>query len=164
MRAALVVWLRSAELERGAHRIGRRSDTRQPFVKDERSLTIRFIAVSLVFAVMSFAFSASAQNLFSNPGFDTDLSGWTTANGDVSWQPLDVNGSPDSGSARILFDGSPSGEPLLFQCIPVIAPETYSFGAKARTLGADAEEVMPILGVEWYDGPDCTGVVLSPCM
>ena len=50
------------------------------------------------------AIPAAAQNLLQNPGFATDLSGWTLTpgTGSIAWNALDADGSASSGSARLV--------------------------------------------------------------
>ena len=67
----------------------------------------------------------SAQNLFKNPGFDSDLSGWEMFTGTstgVQWSSDDVDGCPYSGSVKVhAAQGNPA------QCI-AITPGMYNFG------------------------------------
>ncbi|MGE0639924.1 MAG: hypothetical protein AB7G12_08165 [Thermoanaerobaculia bacterium] len=73
----------------------------------------------------------AAQNLIPNPGFDTDLSGWT--GGPAVWSPEDQSGDPGSGSARV---DVPSGVlfALFSSCIPLVPGDDVVFGAAVRTL------------------------------
>jgi hypothetical protein len=60
----------------------------------------------------------SPENLIENPGFDTNLSGWTADAGsaDVDHDDdNDVEGCPFSGSARL--DGTASGQQRFAQCV-----------------------------------------------
>jgi hypothetical protein len=65
--------------------------------------------------------SPSAGNLIQNSGFSTSLSSWT---GSATWQGLDADGCPNSGSA--LVQGNVSGAPS--QCVQVAAYQSYYFG------------------------------------
>ena len=60
----------------------------------------RWLTASMLSFVL--AAPAAAQNLLQNPGFTTDLSGWTVnaGAGSIAWNALDASGSASSGSAR----------------------------------------------------------------
>lgn len=106
----------------------------------------------------------SAGNLIKNPGFDTNLSGWTIDAGaaTINWQPgtlldgngayADANACPYSGSAYISEpDGNDSQN--IWQCISLALNTSYNFGAQIATLsGAYA-----YCDVDAYQGPGCTG-------
>src|SRR5262245_32182292 len=52
---------------------------------------------------------ALADNLLSNPNFDTDLSGWLGAGTPISWSTEDARDDTSSGSLRIKVKGQPIG-------------------------------------------------------
>ena len=109
-------------------------------------------------------FRVDAGNLLVNGNFDCDLSGWES---DPSLRsplhdPLDREGSPESGSAR--FSSPTGGEELAFGVCSseaVAGSGGIRFGANLRVDAASA------LGVSWlqtctfYDGPDCGGADLG---
>jgi hypothetical protein len=74
---------------------------------------------------------AGAQNLLTNPGFATDLSGWSVGVTFVTatWQPLDATGQSNSGSASVTntAQGLTNG---LSQCVPATGGVPYDFGAR----------------------------------
>jgi hypothetical protein len=118
------------------------------------------LSVSLVLFLVSQAAALSAQNLLTNPDFDTGLSGFEVGDG-VSWDGArDADGSPASGSARILTDFSRVGlTPIVVtQCIPMIEPGTrYVLGGKAflpsgQTGSGDVE-----FSVGFFPDPFCQG-------
>lgn len=86
------------------------------------------IASASLAALLLAATPASAQNLLTNPHFDTDLTGWTglaTFDG-----TRDANGSPSSGSASVAVT-TPTFLVLLRQCIPAAQNTSYDFGGQA---------------------------------
>jgi hypothetical protein len=99
-----------------------------------------FLALLLLIA----PFSASAQNLLVNPGFDGGLLGWdfsTTSygNGRASavWTSTDVLGQPGSGSARFQVSSSSAfsrdgASGRLSQCVAVEPGKLYSVGGRFR--------------------------------
>src|SRR5262249_41855447 len=67
----------------------------------------------------------SPQNLFRDPGFDSNISNWGAVQGGVGvqWSSQDVDGCPYSGAAEVISgNGNPS------QCIAVSSPGIYNFG------------------------------------
>ena len=48
------------------------------------------------------ASNAAAANLLTNPDFDEDLTGWGGVFVTATWEPFDVDGRTDSGSAKIV--------------------------------------------------------------
>ena len=80
----------------------------------------------IVLLVVGFLWGGSlvwAQNLLTNPDFDTDVSGWTCSGiGTVLWSSLDVDGSPGSGSMQIDNEAvNPTGNSTIMctQCVPL---------------------------------------------
>ena len=96
---------------------------------------------------------AFGQNLLHNPGFDSDLAGWTFS-GNVTWSPLDASGSPGSGSAR-LGPLTALGEPLTLieQCLTISDAVDYLFSA--RLFRADGAQVSAMAQVIWYPNESC---------
>ena len=94
--------------------------------------------------------SAAAQNLFVNPGFATNLAGWTVESGvSAGWSPLDIGGSAASGSALVTNSSGVAGfSGGLQQCVAVVpaarsvlstspSPQTAMLGMMASiTAGA----------------------------
>lgn len=110
--------------------------------------------------LMLLSVPAAAQNLLTNPDFDTDLAGWTGSEvGSATWHGTDVDDAPDSGSARIVNDlADPQTEAVVMsQCIP-IEPGEYQYGGHAFIPGGQAASgsvVMRVLG--YSDTTNCTG-------
>jgi hypothetical protein len=77
-------------------------------------------------------------NLIKNPGFDTDLSGWTvTPNaGSVFWDPSDALNCPFSGRARLWWPegavGYEEGAPRISTCVPVKGSSSYNVGVRTH--------------------------------
>ena len=93
--------------------------------------SIRFFA-GLAAALVLFALPAAAQNLLSNPRFDTDLSGWSYDPNAVQWSNRDAKGSSASGSARVSNGSSNmSGVYLTSPCVSLpITMTLYDVAAK----------------------------------
>jgi hypothetical protein len=73
---------------------------------------------------------ATAQNLLTNPDFDTSLAAWQVFDG-ASWDgTLDAGGSPASGSAKGVFDASTvTGlHDIVSQCVPLTIGDAYTVG------------------------------------
>lgn len=111
---------------------------------------------------LALAGSAWGQNLIENGGFDEDLTGWTLfAAGDSSatWNELDAEGSPTSGSFRAEMvyagPGNPNGV-AASQCVPVESDQLYSFGAQLLR-PAQATSESSFLRVQWFGDENCTG-------
>ena len=89
----------------------------------------------------------SAGNLLRNPGFDTDVSGWSVQPGaSISW----VAGNEGSacrlsGSAAGVADSTSR----VYQCVPVAASTKYNFGLTASS-GVYCD-------VNTFSHADCTG-------
>jgi hypothetical protein len=73
----------------------------------------------------------SAGNLIKNPGFDTDLSGWTIDPGaTATWTSGDSGNCPFSGAALVSQSDIPS---RIWQCVPISPSATYNFGVTIHT-------------------------------
>jgi hypothetical protein len=105
--------------------------------------------------------AASAQNLLTNPGFNTDVSGWTPIAADITaiWNSEDASGSPSSGSASITETTASAGsaDGVASPCIPVTAGGTYSFGARFKIPASQTSEPKAATAVTWYSGAGCSG-------
>src|SRR5436190_6726026 len=89
----------------------------------------------LVFAVLAggFASLVSAQNLITNPHFDTGLDGWEQFLNHASWDGTkDADGSATSGSVHAFVDDpSVNGITIpLGQCVPLTPGVTYHLRAQ----------------------------------
>lgn len=74
--------------------------------------------------------SALGDNQLVNFTFDENLDGWTlfAAPDEAAWDPLDVAGSPDSGSA-LLSQEEAGFLTMIGQCVPVTGGELHSMGS-----------------------------------
>jgi hypothetical protein len=67
----------------------------------------------------------AAKNLMQNAGFDSNVSGWTSAENLATWSGSDADGCPASGSLT-----APDGDTLSY-CVQNVLPNTtYYFGYK----------------------------------
>jgi hypothetical protein len=120
------------------------------------------IGVAGLLLVMA-AGATQAQNLVTNPGFDTGVAGWGPAVA-IAWDGTrDADGNPHSGSAQVTDVGGfiLTCFPIIRQCIPgtFTAGDTYSFGGKLFVrLGQPI--VQPPTGgwveVGWFADPTCS--------
>ena len=95
---------------------------------------VAHLAAASAMAVLLGAQAAplAAQNLLTNPGFDTSLNGWLVI-GPATWDPtLDAAGNPGSGSAKAVFDApTVTGvDGVIEQCVPLTVGATYHMGGK----------------------------------
>jgi hypothetical protein len=97
----------------------------------------------------------AGPNLLQNPGFHTDLAGWTH-DAEVTWTPEDANGSPASGSAR-LFSRDPYIAPSLGQCVPVTPGTRYRAGVASRWQDGTVDLV-----IRFHAQADCLGTAFFP--
>ena len=117
-------------------------------------------------AVLVLAGPAWGQNLIENGGFDEDLAGWTLfAAGDSSatWNELDAEGSPTSGSFRAEMVYAGLGNPnavAASQCVPVESDQLYTFGAQILR-PAQATSEISFLRVQWFESADCSDAELQ---
>ena len=91
----------------------------------------------------------ASANLLQNPGFDTNVSGWSTDSGTtVMWGSGDAENCPYSGIARV--NGPGDGVSRFWQCVPISAATSYNFGYRAHADGTSfihcAVEVYPTAG------------------
>jgi hypothetical protein len=93
------------------------------------------------------------NNLLKNGGFDNDLAAWNFQLGSRKWIRSDAAGCESSGSFELTYSGdvnSPSGAGL-YECVPVTAGLTYSFGGWSRLLSnVPSAEVFVAIGF-WSD-------------
>jgi len=105
-------------------------------------------------AVVFLAAAAGAQNLLSNPDFDTDLVGWTTF---AAWSSEDWEGSSSSGSVTLLNNlVSPGTDILARQCIELASLEAaYQLRGWLMSQAADGGAGDMKIGIAWYSQPAC---------
>ncbi|MEO6323819.1 MAG: PKD domain-containing protein [Thermoanaerobaculia bacterium] len=92
------------------------------------------LTTGLLIGLLGSAGSAAAQDLVTNSGFATSLSGWQTSDGIVAWSASDASGSSTSGSATGGSNAASAACPsALFQQIYGIQPNrSYNIAAKMR--------------------------------
>jgi hypothetical protein len=107
---------------------------------------------------------AQAQNLVQNPGFTSDLSGWTpisSPNYTVAWDGAFGVNAPGSASFDLPSSLSNMNFYFLHQCVPVAASTAYDVGGTFLYPGA--VETIPASGfvLSPYSTPDSTGPALG---
>jgi hypothetical protein len=108
-------------------------------------------------ALLAVAAPAAAQNRIVNPGFDSDLSGWTVIPSPeytVTHDPVMGAGAP--GSARVDVDSAgPLNHLVLQQCVTVVAGSNYDFGVQFRfASGANPVPTGAVM-VQWFTDGIC---------
>ncbi len=114
---------------------------------------------------------ARAQNLATNPEFDSDIAAWDceqSAAGSAvepadrpevqcSWSDDDAEGLAFSGSGEVHLDGFSDTliRAQIVQCIPITPLETYAISAFLRTIANNGRNGQ--LDIRWHSGSDCTG-------
>jgi hypothetical protein len=121
--------------------------------------------------LLRFAFAAAAllatlplcaANLVRNGAFDRDLSEWSADYfAQMTWSPLDANGSTDSGSVLVdNVSAGPSNGAGISQCVSgpgIVGGAVYTYGGKARIPAGQARTGFVMFGLRWYTSADCTG-------
>lgn len=98
-----------------------------------------------------------AQNLITNPGFTSDLTGWTRSGFEGVWSAEDADGDPDSGSGYLLLEGGPSGGAYLASsCMAVVAGTTYDVRGDLR-LPLSQPPGTTDLSIRGYTVENCPG-------
>ncbi|HVT61205.1 MAG TPA: hypothetical protein VHR45_22775 [Thermoanaerobaculia bacterium] len=101
-----------------------------------------------------------AQNLLSNPNFDSSLAGWTSSF--TTWDgTLDAGNSPSSGSAKTinaLASGGQACAGLLSQCAQPVTPGAlYAFGASVFIPAGQKKAGNGSVEVDWFSDAGCVG-------
>lgn len=118
------------------------------------------ISSVLWFAALALLLSGGrgdAQNLVTNPGFTSDLTGWSRSGFEGIWNPEDADGDPNSGSGYLLLEGGPRGGAFLASlCIPVVTGTTYDVRADLRLPVLQGASTVD-LSMRAYSTPTCLG-------
>ena len=106
----------------------------------------------------------AAQNVVVNAQFDSDVNSWTVVSPvstDVSWHPLDWQGSPTSGSGLVTNIGPTPGMAVVQNpCLVTTVAGNYELGSQIRV------PLQTNVGAAWvsvwfYGSPSCTGIPTS---
>jgi hypothetical protein len=133
---------------------------------DSRTTTLIVAGVRLDVTQEGAPMIANPNNLVANGTFNTNIDGWIwydgrfpNGRGEVSWSPLDANGSPASGSILLRDTGTGLAFQRL-QCLTVNKSADYRFGVKVRT-GQPRTRGDGTIALFTYASPDCTGEFTS---
>lgn len=117
------------------------------------------------FLLAGSSFPLQAQNLVTNPTFDTNVNPWFALSGNLAFDPsLDVNGSASSGSAKCTNN---QANPLLIvfpltECVNGVAPNTtYDFGVSVIIPSGQTVTGLGYLAVLAYSVPNCGGSAIG---
>jgi hypothetical protein len=100
-------------------------------------------------------------NQVTNGSFDMDVAGWTPVQTfmSVSFDPEDVDGSADSGSARVTFMSTlgldTSGH--IAQCVGVVPDRTYAGSTSFRIPASQDRPGSAGMRIAWHTSNDCSG-------
>jgi hypothetical protein len=112
----------------------------------------------LILAASSIGIPAYSANL--NPSFDNDLAGWgLEPAASPTWDPMDVNDSQESGSARLTMTGDPPGTQGILQYVAVEPGAQYELSAWIQVGGDTGVGGSARLFGWWYrqlDGSRCS--------
>lgn len=104
--------------------------------------------------------TSMAENLLLNPEFDADLSGWTLDGAATpTFDPLDVDDSPLSGSAQITNAELTSSSEVvaLSQCFETPLPGPYALALSGFIPSGQATSGSVIVRSSRFVGPACVG-------
>jgi len=122
---------------------------------------MRVLRVSGLFlAAMLANHIASGQIVVSNPGFDTDVTGWTAlSEASIIWSPLDAYGSPGSGSGLVTNMAISTLDATgARQCLDgVTGLAEYLVSVNTLVPSGQSETGYTYLAIQWYDSPSCGG-------
>ncbi len=79
-----------------------------------------------------------------------------------NWSSADANADPDSGSLRVVnLSAGPSVYVSVEQCIPVNSGQSYTLTGKVRVPSGPGQDIenLAMLLLNWYENPDCTGLL-----
>jgi hypothetical protein len=123
-----------------------------------------FRVSGLFLAAMLATHTASGQIVVSNPGFDTDVTGWTAlSEASIVWSPLDADGNPGSGSAFVTNMAITTLDATgARQCLDGVTGLTeYLVSANTLVPSGQSETGYTYLVIQWYDSPSCGGSQLG---
>lgn len=133
-------------------------------VASRSQATSRLLPGILVVALVLAPGSSVAQNILPNPGFDSDLEGWSRSAFIGVWSPEDADNSPESGSASYEHVTAPSGGAFLTtQCLTIIGGATYDVGAHFLVPTGQGDGRIS-LDLRTYEEPNCQGASNSVTM
>ena len=133
-------------------------------MRPERPASAPFRPLALALLIGLAALPAAAQNLLPNGTFDHDIAGWSLFAESLSpsWSPLDADGSPSSGSLRVIddFPANDGTYSSAAQCVPAVPGTSYR--ARGRFLYPEGQPNpgAAALGIYFSDGPNCSGSIL----
>ncbi len=130
--------------------------------------SLRFAAV--VFAACCLTSVAEGQNLVTNSGFDSDVTGWSVwPTASIVWSPLDADANPASGSALVTnLSTTPGDGTGTKQCIEgLVGGQTYRVAADILVPGGQSNTGSAYLLVQWSFQTGCSELsdfFLSPAI
>ena len=133
-----------------------------PYIPKSPVQTIAKIIAALMFM---FASSAYAQNLLTNPGFDTNVANWNFLGPVGTFDGTrDVASNPASGSVRGTVTGAPGTTGLPgAQCVAtgVTAGTPYNMSGSIFKPSGQAITGTAWIDLTWFPGANCTGAFIS---
>jgi hypothetical protein len=115
----------------------------------------------LVLAALAVGGSVFAQNLITNPNFDTDISSWLYT-GTSAFSTQDAEGSPASGSVAITnnYPSAFVGQAIYSSpCVAVTPGDHYSYGGKFLLPTGQESDAYAETAMELYSDGGCTTIL-----
>ena len=103
-------------------------------------------------------------NLLDNPNFDFDLGGWQVdvpQAGEITFDLVDADGAPTSGSTHVENHGSVGAVSSIFQCVNVMASGTFAVGALVAVDSGLVDAPSVVAGVDFFEQSACQGSSLG---
>ena len=107
--------------------------------------------------VLASVAAAAGQNLLVNPGFDSDLSGWTVvSSSDITVTWTGTTGASAPGAAQLDVNAANARNTLvLTQCVAVAPSTNYDFSAEVRFPSGVGEVPTGRIQVQWFSDGGC---------
>ncbi|MGI9291282.1 MAG: hypothetical protein ACR2QG_08395, partial [Gammaproteobacteria bacterium] len=121
------------------------------------------LALAVFLAGLSFSV-LSQNNSLTNPGFESDFSGWEQFEGRVAdWMPADADENPDSGSALVNNEGITDEvfAIVLFQCIVLQGEQQIEYGGEIMVPEMQPAGTEGHIFFQPFANPDCSGFAES---
>ncbi len=101
-----------------------------------------------------------AENLLSNPNFDSSTQFWSGVGSAGSFTHDATRGSPATGSISVSASGMTEATFGVLQCVSITGGFPITFGARARQ-GATSGSAEMFVILRVFEGPSCTGSILG---
>jgi hypothetical protein len=127
-------------------------------------MIMRFFGTSVLALTVVFPASfASGQNMLFNPNFDIDVVGWSAvADATITWDPMDSDNDPGSGSAMVANVANYSTTMGANQCSTVLeGDQEFSLRTMIYIPSGQSETGFGYVSIRFYELPNCQGNLLT---